>query len=85
MKAKLSGCLGIVILAAILICNPFKSEERSPFGEALASMGKHQEEMSEQITNAAVAPIEESVTGGHEVDGSNWAIPNIFLHLISGT
>ena len=84
MKAKLGGCLGVVTLALILLFNPYKPKGRSEFGQLLYGAGEAQEELSTRLTEQAVAPVEDDLTGGHEIDGSNWALPNIFLHLITG-
>lgn len=79
MKAKISGCLGIIVLVSILAASPYKGET-SEFGSFLHSMGDRQQEYADQQTNKAVSAAEGDLVGKHTVNGSNWAIPNIIAH-----
>lgn len=79
LKVKVGGCLGIIVLVTVLASSPYKGEHTA-FGAWLDQMGDKQQEYADQQTNAVVAPAEGDIVGNHEIDGSNWAIPNIIAH-----
>ena len=72
---------GIVLLYLLVFHSPFERQS-GDFSKILTSMGKHQQEVSEVLTEQAIEDAEGTIVGEHEVDGSNWSIPNIIRHIL---
>ncbi len=81
MKQKLIYIVGIILVAAIVIYSPFE-RKNSEIGDILNDWGEHQQEMSDKFTDQVVSGAEGSWVGEHQVDGSNWSIPNILRHIL---
>lgn len=83
MRQKILLILGIAAL--VLLVNELPWERQSSgLTEVLYSWGEQQEETSDKLTSAAVSGAEGTLVGEHQVDGSNWSIPNIIRHWIRG-
>lgn len=83
MKQKIVSVLAILVIVLMVIYSPWgNNPEPGSFTEVLRGWGEGQEEVSDKFTTAAVSGVEGTWVGEHEVDGSNWAIPNIIRHLI---
>lgn len=80
-KSKVISIAGIILLVMLVFWSPFERKSGG-FTDALRAWGVHQQEASDEITNAAVSGFEGDVVGEHKVDGSNWSIPNIIRHLL---
>lgn len=81
MKQKIGFGIGLLIIAVLVFASPWgDSDQQGGFTEVLYAWGESQEEVSDKFTTAAVSGAEGSLVGEHEVDGSNWAIPNIIRH-----
>ena len=79
LKQKVLSILGIVVIISIVLFSPYESSN-GDFTKVLKSLGYHQEETANNITTYAVHDVEGNLVGEHQVDGSNWAIPNIIRH-----
>lgn len=76
---------GLAIIAWLVLAKPFGEvppDERGEFQQVLSAMGDKQAETSDELTTAAVAPVEGVYVGEHEVHGANWSIPNILRHVL---
>lgn len=82
MKQKIGSAFAIIAIALMVIYSPWGDSPESDFTKGLRGWGEGQEEISDKFTTAAVADVEGTLIGEHEVDGSNWAIPNIIRHLL---
>lgn len=80
-KSTMAGLAGIILLAVLILNSPFKSQE-GDFSKILRVWGNQQSQQSEQITNDLLKDAEGNLVGEHEVDGSNWSIPNIIRHIL---
>lgn len=80
MKQKLGSAIAIIIIALMVIYSPWGESPKSDFTRGIRGWGDEQQETSERFTTAAVSGVEGGVVGEHEIDGSNWAIPNIIRH-----
>lgn len=80
MKQKVGSILGAIVILLMVIYSPWGESPKSDFTEGLRGWGNGQAEISEKFTTSAVAGVEGSVVGEREIDGSNWAIPNIIRH-----
>lgn len=84
-KASIFSIIGLCIIGWLVIAQPFaddtpKDANEENFTEVLYAWGDRQSEQSDKIVDAAAKPVEGKLVGEHEVDGSNWAIPNIIRH-----
>lgn len=81
MKQKIGFAIGMLLILALIFSSPWADKRHtSDFGSILQSWGYHQQETSEKFTTDVVSPIEGTYVGYHEVNGANWAIPNIIRH-----
>lgn len=83
------GVIGILFVVGLVITHPLSKdlqtelEERRPtegFEQVLYAWGDKQQEESDKMVDAAVAPVEGDLVGEHEIAGANWSIPNIIRH-----
>ena len=86
MKVKLLAIAGLAALYILVTQLPWERQS-SGLTEWLYTQGEQQEENANIITETAVSGLEGEggLAGDHEVDGSNWSIPNIIRHLIGGS
>lgn len=82
-KVKLITLLCLILLGIFVVSLPWKRQSTA-LTQILYSWGEEQEENSDQITSSAVNNVEGGLVGQHQVDGSNWSIPNILRHLLRG-
>lgn len=81
MKQKVGCGIGIVIVLILVLYSPWAVEEnKNSFQSILRGWGQSQTEVSEKFTTGVVSGVEGDLVGEHEIDGSNWAIPNIIRH-----
>lgn len=80
-KQKIITIIGLVFIVMLVLWSPFK-DEGGDFQKMLHLWGDRQHEYSDQVTEEAVSGLEGTVIGEHQVDGSNWSIPNIIRHLL---
>lgn len=81
MKQKVGCGIGIVIVLILVLYSPWAVEEnKNSFQSILRGWGNSQTEISEKFTTEVVSGVEGGLVGEHEIDGSNWAIPNIIRH-----
>lgn len=78
--------ISIIIVLGLVLFVTYLPWERQSSGltEVLYSWGEQQEETSDKLTITAVSGVEGDLVGEHEVDGSNWSIPNILRNLFGG-
>lgn len=81
MKQKIGFGIGMLLILTLIFSSPW-AEHRNSSGmtDILRYWGNQQQQASEVMTNFAVSDAEGTWVGEHEVDGSNWAIPNIIRH-----
>lgn len=79
MRQKLLAIVGLLVLALIVTKLPFE-RQTNDMSKLLYEWSDEQAEMSESVTNEAVSGAEGSLVGEHEINGSNWSIPNIVRH-----
>lgn len=83
MKQKIGSVLGLVLIALMVIYSPWGNQpDEGSFTDIFRTWGDQQEEASDRYISETVSGVEGSWVGEHEIDGSNWAIPNIIRHLI---
>lgn len=83
MKERLLSAVLILFIAFLV--NGFAPEEpTSGITQFLYNISDEQEEFSNDLTEAAVRPVEGTIVGAHKVDGSNWSIPNILRNIVGG-
>ena len=80
-RSVLVTIAGIVLLFVLVFYSPFERQS-GEFSQVLQSMGQHQKETSDVLTEQALEQVEGTVVGEHQVDGSNWSIPNIIRHVL---
>lgn len=81
MKQKIGFAIGMLLILSLIFSSPWAEERHtSDFGSILQYWGSEQEKVSDKFTTAAVSPVEGKYVGVHEINGSNWAIPNIIRH-----
>ena len=78
--------ISIMVVLGLVLFVTYLPWERQSSGltEVLYSWGEQQEETSDKLTITAVSGVEGDLVGEHEVDGSNWSIPNILRNLFGG-
>lgn len=83
-KQKAIAIVGLAIVLFITLSGQFKPDgtKDDGFSRILYAWSYRQEEASEKITDAAVAPVEGAVIGTHLPNGANWSIPNIIRNLL---
>lgn len=78
-KEKLIGILALLVF--VWLVNTFEpTNQEDSFTSYLHSLSQEQEKSSNQMVEGAVSGFEGTYVGEHEVDGSNWSIPNILRH-----
>lgn len=84
-KGVIGGVVALVVLALLVNFLPFERQS-SPLTDWLRGQAEEQEENSDKITSEIVKGAEGDgrFAGEHEVDGSNWAIPNLLRHWVLG-
>lgn len=80
MKQKIGSIIGLVVIVLMIIYSPWGNPPESDFTKGLRGWGDQQSEISEKFTTSAVAGAEGTWVGAHEINGANWAIPNIIRH-----
>lgn len=81
MKQKIGFGLGMLAILIMVYCSPWGNEVKpSGLTSVMRQWGEQQEETSDKFTTSVVSGAEGSIVGEHEIDGSNWAIPNIIRH-----
>lgn len=83
LRAKLFAIVGLVTLG-LLVSNLPWERQSSGITQVLYQWGEEQEDISDRATQFAVSSAEGSLVGEHQVDGSNWSIPNIIRHWLGG-
>lgn len=80
-KGKLAGIAGLLILVLLVNCLPWERQS-SGITDWLRYQGQEQVQTSEKVTSAVVASAEgaKSFAGTHQINGANWAIPNLLRH-----
>lgn len=82
MKGKLLTIIAIIVLAVFVILDPLDSQP-SEFTQVISSWGDQQSVASEQITSGLVKGAEGTKwVGEHQINGANWAIPNIIRRVL---
>lgn len=81
MKQKIGFAIGMLLIATLIFSSPW-ADDRSSSGitDIIRVWGAKQEETSDMFTNKVVSNVEGEWVGEHEINGSNWAIPNIIRH-----
>lgn len=80
MRTKIAGVITLIAIVALVFWSPFESKDGG-FTDILRHWGTQQEELSEDITNKVVKPVEYKITGETEEHKSNWSIPNIIRNM----
>lgn len=83
MRAKIIAVVGVLILVMLVTQLPWERRS-SGLTQILYSWSDQQRETSDELTEFAVSGAEGTLVGEHEVDGSNWSIPNILRHWFGG-
>lgn len=83
MRTKIIAIAGVLVLAMLVTQLPWERKS-SGLTQILYSWSDQQEETSDKLTEFAVSGAEGNLVGEHEVDGSNWSIPNILRHWFGG-
>ena len=84
MKYLLSA-IALICLVLFVANLPFDSDGGGgTITEYLYGIADRQEHVAEVVTDEAVSGVEGTLVGEDAVNGSNWSIPNILRHLLSG-
>lgn len=78
---KIITTIGVFILIYFILTAASKERPKG-FAGILGIWGEEQSERSDNITQTIVQDLEGGLVGEHEVDGSNWAIPNILRNIL---
>lgn len=81
-KIGIFSIIGLVIVAWLVVAKPYGEPQTSNFGSILHVWSQEQEETSEELTDKAVAGVEGTLVGEHQVNGANWSIPNLIRHFL---
>ncbi len=81
MKQKIGFAIGMLLIVTLIFSSPWADNRQSSgLTNLMRYWGKQQQNTSEVITNSAVEGAEGNWVGEHEINGANWAIPNIIRH-----
>ena len=79
LKDKAIGLIAILIF--VWLVNTFEPvNQENSLMSYLHYFSEEQEKSSNQMVEGAVSGFEGTYVGEHEIDGSNWSIPNILRH-----
>lgn len=84
LRAKLFAIVGVVVLG-LLVSNLPWERQSSGVTQLLYQWSDEQSQISDRATQFAVGGVEGTLVGEHEIDGSNWSIPNIIRHWLGGS